>query len=203
MALSRITDPVLEPITLSEAKLQCLISEDITDQDLLISDVMIPAVRDRAEVATQRALMTQTWDLVMDAFPADGYIEIPRPPLVSVTYLKYRDTAGVLQTWAASNYVVTTPAGPRCRRGRLSLARSVVWPSTYGQAGDVTVRFVCGHAQATAVAPILRAAMLLDLGTLYAQREQVVTGTIVAELPGGSRDIYRSCRSHGRQKVGA
>lgn len=159
----------------------------------------IAAARDRAEVATQRAILTQTWELVRDAFPAEDWIELPRPPLVSVTSVKYRDAAGALQTWGASNYVVEAPAGPRCRRGRISLAYGIDWPSTYGQAGDVTIRFVCGWATPSAVPPLLRTAMLLDIATMEAQREQVITGTIVAELPGGSRDIYRSFRSYATQ----
>lgn len=156
----------------------------------------ITAARDRAELATQRSLLTQTWDLVLDDFPADTYIEIPKPPLVSVTHLKYKDTAGTLQTWAASNYVVDAPAGPRCRRGRLSLARSVVWPSTYGQAGDVTVRFICGNATAAAVPELLKSAIKIDVSALYANREGETP------LPDMVAAVYRSFKSHARQRVG-
>jgi uncharacterized phiE125 gp8 family phage protein len=161
---------------------------------------VIAAVRDRAELATQRALPLQTWDLVLDDFPSCGWIEIPKPPLVSITHVKYRDGSGVLQTWAASNYIVEAPAGPRPRRGRVSLAYGISWPSTYGQAGDVTVRFVCGWSTPADVPPLLRAAMLMDLTTLYEHRDSIITGTIVAELPGGARDIYRSFKSHGTQR---
>lgn len=199
MSLSLATAPTSEPLALADAKAQILISDDITDQDVYIETTLIPAVRDRAELATQRAMLPQAWDLVRDGFPVDGYLELPKPPLVSVTHVKYRDTAGVLQTWAASNYVVEAPAGPRCRRGRLSLAYGVTWPSTYRQAGDVTVRFICGYANAASVPPLLKAAMLLDLATLYAQRENVVTGTIVAVLPGGVEAIYRSFKSRSQQ----
>lgn len=158
---------------------------------------LIATATDRMELATQRAGMTQTWDLVLDAFPDDDYIEIPKPPLVpatGITSLKYRDTAGTLQTWAATNYVVEAPAGPRCRRGRLSLAYGVSWPSTYGQAGDVTVRFVCGHATASAVAPMLRQAMLVDIAALYANREGE------APMPDMVAMVYRSHKSWPRTR---
>jgi uncharacterized phiE125 gp8 family phage protein len=164
---------------------------------------LITATRERAELATQRALITQTWDLVLDEFPCDGFIEIPKPPLVSITHVKYRDTAGTLQTWPSTNYIVEAPAGPRARRGRVALAFGVTWPAAYGQAGDVQVRFVCGYGAASAVPQLIRSAMLADLATLYKQREQVITGTIVAELPIGSTSIYRSYKSRSVQRRAA
>lgn len=164
---------------------------------------LITAVRERAELATQRALITQTWDLVLDQFPCDGFIEIPKAPLSSITHVKYRDTGGTLQTWTSTNYVVEAPAGPRARRGRVALAFGVTWPATYGQAGDVQVRFISGYGAASAVPSLLKQAMLIDLAMLYEQREQVITGTIVAELPGGVSDIYWSYKSRSIQRRAA
>lgn len=200
--LTLVTAPETEPITLTEVRDQCLIPADVTDQDAHISNILIPAVRDRAEAATGRRIITQTWDLVLDAFPDADYIEIPHPPLQSIESVKYRDATGTLQTWDASNYVVEAPAGPRCRRGKLTLAFGVSWPSTYGQAGDVTIRFVCGYGdEASDVPALLKAAMLLDVATLYEHRENIVTGTIVAELPATARQIYRSYFSHTTQRL--
>jgi uncharacterized phiE125 gp8 family phage protein len=145
---------------------------------------IITAVRERCEMATRRALLTQTWDLVLDTWPGETWIELPLPPLQSVTSVKYRDTGGTLQAWAATNYVVEAPAGSRAQPGRVSLAYAVTWPSLYGQAGDVTVRFVCGYgAAASSVPAILKRAMLVDAGAHYAHREEIITGTIVNPLP--------------------
>lgn len=199
--LTLVTAPETEPITLTEVRDQCLIPADVTDQDAHISNILIPAVRDRAEAATGRRIITQTWDLVLDAFPDADYIEIPHPPLQSIESVKYRDATGTLQTWDASNYVVEAPAGPRCRRGKLTLAFGVSWPSTYGQAGDVTIQFICGYGDADNVPALLKAAMLLDVATLYEHRENIVTGTIVAELPATARQIYRSYFSHTTQRL--
>ena len=164
--------------------------------------LLIQMARDRAEQATSRALLTQTWDYYLDQFPNDIYIEIPKPPLASITSLKYKDTAGTLQTWAATNYIVEAPAGPRCQCGRLGLVRSVVWPARYGAIADIVIRFVAGNTTAAGVPPMLKAAMLLDIGTLWAQREGVITGTIVADFPMGVPDIYRSFKAHQRQRIG-
>lgn len=200
MYLSRVTAPSSEPVTLAEAKVQCLVSSDITDRDDQISNFLIPAARDRAEAQTGRALLTQTWDLYLNSFPPDSYIEIPKPPLVSITSLKYRDTLGVLQTWAAANYTVSAPAGPRCARGRITLAYGVTWPSTRGTADDVVIRFVCGATTEENIEPLIRQAILLDIGANFANLENLITGTIVAELPGGCRQIYWQCASHPTQR---
>lgn len=203
MPLTLVTAPTVEPITVEEVKLHVLQGQDVDDGYL--GGIVIPAARDRMELATGRAGMTQTWDLVCDQFPGDGYIEIPKPPLQSVTHLKYKDTAGTLQTWAATNYIVDAPAGPRCRRGRLGLAFSKIWPIIYGQVGDIQVRFICGNLPADGVPPMLKWAMLLDCGTMYAHREDVLSGrgAALVQLPTSAARIYRSFRSHPTQSPGA
>lgn len=195
MSLTLITAPAVEPITVAEARQQVLSTGVPDDRPEL--ERLIQAVRERAELATGRAMITQTWDWVLDGFPSEGYVHPPLAPLQSVTHLKYTDPAGVLQTWATSNYAVNAYAGPRARRGRLSLRSGLIWPQTIDEAGTVQIRFVAGYGDdADAVPAILRQAMLLDLAGLYAQRENVITGTIVATLPGGSRDIYWAYRAH-------
>jgi uncharacterized phiE125 gp8 family phage protein len=166
---------------------------------------LIVAVRERAELATNRAIPgPQTFDLILEQFPRDGYIEIPKPPLVSVTSVKYVDTAGATQTMDPSLYLVQAPAGPRCARGRVALPFAAVWPITLRQMGAVTVRFVCGYGAAAAVPALLKSAMKLDIGTLYANREGVVLGGRQAapdELPMGVRAIYFSYRSWTTQRL--
>ena len=70
MALIRITAPATEPIDLATAKLHCRV--DGTDEDTLIA-ALIVAAREQAEHETGRALVTQTWEQVHDAFP-DAFV---------------------------------------------------------------------------------------------------------------------------------
>lgn len=200
MALSLITAAASFPLSESDVLAQI---RNYNEEPGTLA-LLIAAATERAEQATNRSLITKTWDLIEDKFPGDGFFELPQAPLISVTHLKYRDTAGTLQTWAASNYIVTAPAGPRCARGRLSLAYGITWPSTYGQADDVQIRFVCGYGTESSDVPaILRQAMLMDIATLYANPENVIKGTIVAELPSGSKDIYRAHHSFPTQRRAA
>jgi len=154
----------------------------------------IDSAESRGQRVSRRAFRTQTWDLVRDAFPSCGYLEIPKPPLQTITHLKYRDTAGVLQTWDAANYVVEAPAGDFAQSGTVTLAQGISWPTTYGQAGDVQVRFVAGYGATSAVPKLLKDGCLLWIATRAAQREDLLSGSIIAKVPGTSDEIFKSFR---------
>jgi uncharacterized phiE125 gp8 family phage protein len=141
----------------------------------------ITAARQYVETFTHRALITQTWDLKLDGFPSED-IWIPRSPLVSVTSVSYVDTAGVTQTWAATNYSVEAPAGPEAGPGRVIPNYGVSYPSTYGVPNCVTVRFVAGYGAAAAVPAGIKAAMKLMIGHWWINRE-AVTLVNLAEVP--------------------
>jgi uncharacterized phiE125 gp8 family phage protein len=190
MSLSLVTPPSALPFSLSDAQLHLRVDGD-DDSDLI--QALQAAVTERCEAETQRALITQTWDWVLDAFPAATYLELPKPPLQSVTFIRYVDMAGVTQTWSPSLYLVQAPAGPRATRGRIALPFSGIWPIALPQMGAVTIRFVCGYGAAQDDIPAsLLAAMKLDLGTLYENREGVVVDNRIAanELPQGVKSIY-------------
>ena len=76
MALVEVTPPAVEPLTLQEAKDHLRV--DHTDDDSLI-DPMIKTARMYAEGKTRRALITQTWDWLLDSFPA-WTLTVPMPP---------------------------------------------------------------------------------------------------------------------------
>jgi uncharacterized phiE125 gp8 family phage protein len=157
--------PSSEPISLEEAKLHLRVDTDDTSEDALLYGY-IAAARRHCEGFLGRALITQTWDFYLDSFPRAGYIELPFPPLQSVTTLKYKDAAGALQTWAATNYVVDTVGEP----GRVSLAYGISWPSTYDEIQAVQIRFVCGYGNAGSVPPNMKNAILLKISDLYENR---------------------------------
>jgi uncharacterized phiE125 gp8 family phage protein len=198
--LSIVEEPTGWPITLAAAKKQ-IRQEDVPDDDEWIETEGIPAAAQRAEHATRRQLILATWDWKLDGFPCGRVLTLPRPPLQSVTWVKYLDTAGVEQTFAASNYRLSKPAGERCARGRLALVSGASWPSTADEIDAVTIRFVAGYgAGPAAVPPRLRMAMLRDLAALYAHREEVTMQIGIAAggavvLPDGAAHVYRTFKS--------
>lgn len=200
MSLSLVTAPVVEPLPIDVVQQHVRVGTD--DEKTLIEAYLIPAARGRAEHETRRQLITATWDLYLDGFPACGWIDVPKPPLQSVTSITYVDTAGVTQTWVASNYIVSAPAGPHANRGRITLAYNISWPSIRSQADAVKVRFVAGYGvNPSAVPALLRQGLLLDVGTMFAFRESTIDSGMAAviELPYGARAIYRAFASYQQQ----
>jgi uncharacterized phiE125 gp8 family phage protein len=172
MARTLVTAPTSEPITTQEAKDHLRITT--TDDDTLIS-AMIVAVREYVENVTSRALITQTWDIFYDQF---AEVELPKPPLQSITTIKYIDTDGVQQTVSASVYTVDTDSDP----GRVYLAYNQSWPGIRGINHAVEIRIVAGYGTASAVPQPIKHAMLLMIGHLYENREATAPLTI-SEIP--------------------
>lgn len=163
------TVPSIEPVTLYEAKMQLRIDEspDATHRDEEYITGLIKTARQWCEGFQNRAYITQTWDLYLDAFPNEDYIEIPLPPLQSIEHLKYKDTSGTLQTWTNTNYIVDTNREP----GRVSLAYGISWPSTYAEIQAVQIQFKAGYGDAASAVPEnIKTAIKLKLTDLYENR---------------------------------
>lgn len=181
MPLELVTPAINEPVSLAEAKLHCRV--DIDDDDALI-EALIQTARDKVEKSTGLALMSSTWDLWLDDFPC-GEIQFTKPPVTAITWLKYTDGAGVLQTLAADQYT----SDLKSKYTRIVPGYGLTWPSARCAMNAVNVRFVAGYADAVAVPASIRSAMLLWIGHLYANRESVIVGTISAALPMGVKDL--------------
>jgi len=144
---------------------------------------LITTTRQWAEQETERALLTQTWKIYYVGFPSSNApIVLPKPPLQSVTHVKYYDSDDVLQTWASSNYTVLAPDGPQAPRGQIAPVAGVSWPllASYATAprrtNAVEVQFVCGWTTAALVASPIKAAMKLMAAHLWTHREAVTDG---------------------------
>lgn len=171
------TAPTSEPVTTDEAKLHLRV--DISDDDTLIAN-LIGAACQAFEEINGRSLFTTTWKLILDSWPSQPYIVLPRPPLASVTSIVYTDTAGTPTTWDAANYVVETLRTP----GRVHLAEDVDWPSvSLRWASPITITYVAGWSAVEAIPQRYKQAILLLIGHWYENRESVVVGTTVGKLP--------------------
>jgi uncharacterized phiE125 gp8 family phage protein len=191
MTLRLVTPPTKEPIELeTEAKKHLRV--DGADEDAYITQ-KISVARGQVEGDTERAFLTQTWELRLDRFPCtERGIELPLPPLKQVNSVKYLDTTGVLQTVDPSNYSVITPLGPEADRGRIVPVFGVYWPITQYVPDAVRVEYIAGYGDnATDVPAELRSAILLRLGELYGLREPAVVGTILADTGAYDRLIFR------------
>ncbi len=177
------TAPASEPLSLEEAKLHLRLSTDATAEDDLVASLIV-AAREHVETYTNRALITQTWYWKSHGFPC-GDIIIPRPPLVSITSISYVDSNGASQTWAAGStgYQLIKPAGPKAQYARVQPSYLIPYPQARSQPEAVTIEYVCGYGDATAVPDSIKSAMRLLIGHWYENREVVNVGNITTELP--------------------
>ncbi len=146
-ALKLVTPPTEQPVTLDEAKKQVEIATSVEyhDDHLLR---LIKSATEAAQVRAGRQILTATYRLTIDAFPAesDSRIPVPMPPLQSVSSIAYLDSNGVSQTLATTYYRVLTDREP----GEIILRYGQTWPSTYDEPQAVTINYLAGIADTTA-----------------------------------------------------
>lgn len=177
MILKQTSAPASEPITLAQAKAQCRV--EISDDDDLFNDLIIPSARQYIEEATRRAFITQTWRLSLECWPDRNYIELPKPPLVSVTSVTYTDNGGSATVLSSALYGVDTDSEP----GRVVLNYGEVWPSvTLRTMNPIQIVYVAGYGASSAVPARFKQAILLLVGHWYENREAIVLGTISKEI---------------------
>lgn len=184
----QITPPAALAVELDTIKTHLRVELTNTTEDDLITMLINTAVERVEEMGT--ALITQTWDLVMDGWPDTDELRIPRPPLQAITGIYYTPNGGSELEFASTNYIVDTFAEP----GRVVLHTGVSWPSTTLQrAAGVRVRWVCGYGDAAADVPKRFAqAIALMCGHWYENREQVViTGAVPKEIPQGAMMLIK------------
>lgn len=164
MAIKLIVPPVVEPVSLADARTQC--RYDGTENDTFLSSLII-AAREQAEHETGRALITQTRELVADSFA--GYLLLRGSPIQSIVSVKYIDSDGAEQTMPSTDYVLDSDNEP----GKLIPAYGKGWPNIRVQESAVRVRYICGYLTANDVPAGIKQWILLAVAGFDAQREAI------------------------------
>tara|TARA_Y100000004_G_scaffold175642_1_gene215426 strand:- start:231 stop:887 length:657 start_codon:yes stop_codon:yes gene_type:complete len=186
---------------------------DFSDDDSLIAE-LIKASQNVIETYLNRAITTQTLELYLDRLPFysdinypegtftapdmeynSNFIVLPKPPVASVTHVKYFDDSDTEYTYAATNYYVDTISD----QARIVLRQGKSWPTVTQtrNANAYVVKYVAGYGGASDVPePIVQAIKLLT-AHLYENRE-AVTSLGVNAIPytiGAMLQPYRILRS--------
>ena len=182
-----VTGPATEPLTYAEVKAFLRLNDD-SEQTFVTT--LITIARQIVEGQTWRPLISQTWSLQFDKSELTLFISnINKAPIISIDTVSYYDTDNVLQTLSPTLYETDIYGNPA--RFRL---KSI--PSVYDRMGALIVNFVCGYTNAAAVPQAIKQAMLLIIGHLYENRQDVVTGTQVNEIPMASRYLLEPYRNN-------
>jgi uncharacterized phiE125 gp8 family phage protein len=168
-----VTPPATEPLTLAEVKRHLNVLH--STEDAMISGFAL-AARRHVEETCSIALINQTQRVYLSAWPRDGKIPLYRPPLVSVTVVKYLDADEVEQTLAADQYhVIKNRIDPHIQR-----RNAATWPVLADHPQAVWVDYVCGYgADSTAVPQDIRNAILMLTEHFYFNRGETSESNLV------------------------
>lgn len=183
--LSRSSGPTAEPVTTTEAKAHLRV--DISDDDALIA-ALIKAARQKVERSLGKSLLTQTWVLALDGFPAGARVDLPNGPVQSVTTIKTYDEDDTESTLSDTAYFVDTISA------RVGLNLDYTWPAALRPTNAVLITYVTGYGDDAADVPHdLVQAILLLVGHWYENREASASAGVmplgVEALLQGYRDL--------------
>lgn len=159
MNITVLDQPPFEPVSWAEVFLHLRLgdSDDADDAidhpDYALLQVQIAAARKHAEQITQRSFVQQTL-LLTDNFEnrhgywypywsrcGASYIELPRPPLVSIASVSYYDLDNVLQVVDQGDYFVVDDLVPR-----LQFGSGFAFPCTHRRSDVWRIEYVAGYA---------------------------------------------------------
>ncbi len=183
MAAILLSPPASEPVSLAEAKNYLRV--DHAADDALISS-MISAARIQVESRTRRALMTQTWRIVLDRWPNPASIVSPVSPLREVIAVRVRGESGEAQEIEPDIFIPNTASSP----GQILFdAGRVTHPMQ--EAAGIEIDIEAGYGDAADVpAPLVQAIRLL-LARAYEYRERSDKGDA---MPEGIRELLAPYR---------
>jgi uncharacterized phiE125 gp8 family phage protein len=160
-----------EPISVDEAKAHIGLLDDTSRDDLI--EGYITAARMWVENHTGHVLVQREFTDTRDRF--GRFIELHRRPVVLVDAITYTAADGTSQPYADGVYSIDrSPA-------RIFPALNGWWPSL-GRNGSVTVTYTAGYDPGQEPRPLLQAILLL-VGHWWTNRETVVIGAAVNEVP--------------------
>lgn len=177
------TQPAVEPVTVSEAKL--FMRVDSSADDTLIGD-LITCARQLAEEYTRRKFINTGITLTMDSLPhyssgqwwdgvregsmsalygTDTIIRLPFPPTVSVTSLTTYGLDNSASVFSSSNYRVDTTGA------RIYLNDNAQWPVNLRNYNAVEVVYIAGYGATAADVPAsIRQAIKSTVAAMYEDR---------------------------------
>ena len=171
-----VTGPLVEPVSLSEAKIDLRVDHD--DDDTLIAG-LITAARMEAEQLARRAFITQTLELSLTCWPPDGRIRLPLPPAASVTSITYYDWTNASHTMSSSDYIVITDIDPAV----ITLALNKTWPTDpLREVAPIRVRYVAGYGATAGSVPERYRALIRSLVLVRYESRDELTATQERQL---------------------
>lgn len=183
------TAPTTRPVTLDRVK-RNLGLDDVRDFDSTLQE-LIASATNAVQNDLGRCLLETTYTLYLDNWPGRE-IQLPYPPLISVTHVKYYgDATETLDTLSSSDYTVSAGGDPAV----IWLNEDKDWPDLMDRPQPIEIQFKAGYGTDTDDVPsAIQQAVVMTACYFFDQPLPVVTGTIATELPLGVSRLIDSER---------
>lgn len=170
-----LAGPAAEPVSLAEAK--AFLRIDDSAEDGLI-ETLIGAARLHVEGVTGKAMMAQSWRIVLDLWPVEGWLRLPITPLITVTAVSAIDAHG------ASHEIGLTQF--RSEADRLILPPAVAGMPMLQERQGIEIDYVAGFGDEPEDVPKdLKQAMLGLVAHWHEHRDAVIVAGSGAVVPSG------------------
>ena len=202
-----VTLPIVEPVTAAELRAHLAETETaLPDAD---ANDLIATAREMIEETTGLAMISQTWRMVLDAWPSqraewwDGvrqgaiadingapdYVYLPRYPLASIDAVTVYDEASTAASVVvADTFDVDTYQKP----GRMVLRSGATWPIALRGSNAIDVDYIAGFGStAASVPPTLRRAVKQVAAYLYSHTGDDCTPDDALGAAGALLGAYR------------
>lgn len=184
--MTRTVAPAVPLLTAAEARTHLRVDDPLdaaeTAQSALIESLVKAATSeiDGWDGWLGRALVTQTWQMRLAAWPSRGFIRLPLPPFQAVTDFRVIEPDGSELELVEDTDFIVEGGDP----ARLVAKTGIAWPSIAAQGLPIRVTFRCGYGNAASDVPeAIRHYVRVRVGQLFEHREMVVVGTSAAEIP--------------------
>lgn len=162
--------PAGEPIALDAMK--AFLRVETSDEDDIVA-ALIASARLHVENWTRRALMTQTWRVVLHLWPEEGRVPVVPAPLQSLTAARVYNADGTTRSIDAQVFVLD-----------LASSSLVFTPGTLPEPGrpvaGIELDVVVGYGDASAVPEPFKQAIRLLVAHWYENRALVADGSNAA-----------------------
>jgi uncharacterized phiE125 gp8 family phage protein len=186
MALILTAGPTAEPISIAEAKAHLRI--DTNAEDILIGSLILTS-RLHIEAALGLALITQSWQLILDSFPPGNTLPLPLHPVSAVTKITITAADATITTLPPS--ATLFDVGPPARIVRTGPS----WPLVTAAANAIAINVTAGFGPTVADVPApIRQAMLLLVAHWYEHRDPIEIGQPDTAIPKAVSDLLTPYR---------
>lgn len=164
-SLELVDAPLVEPITLAEAKAQMRVEHN--DDDALIERLIDVAISyTDVTGALGKAMITQKWGQWIAPNPST--VKLLLGPVQGVTAVRYYDTDGVLQDDNYLNYQIFGTA----QATTIEPKTGFNWPTTQDRPDAIKIEYEIGYGDTAADVPaVIKHAMLVLVAHWYENRE--------------------------------